>query len=82
MQALERQRLLLKKIEDAVGNAVTVVDMTDVASSMVVLGIMQMHTDKDMALAYLDRTYFKMAEIIEDEFDGYRRDLHQRREMH
>ena len=82
MQALERQRLLLRKIENAVGEAVTVADMTDVASSMVVLGIMQMHEDKDLALKYLDHTHRKMAEIIDMDFDSYQRDLRASQGLH
>lgn len=77
LQRLERQRALLKKIEESLGPT-QVVDVTDVASSLVVLGIMQMFNDKDMALKYLDTTYLKMADIIINDFDGFRRDMSKR----
>jgi hypothetical protein len=80
-QKLRRQQLLLRRIEDSVGR-VTVNDMTDVASSMVILGIMQMFETKQLALAYLDQTYARMAEIIEQDFDEYNAAYNKRMELH
>lgn len=80
-QKLRRQQLLLRKIEDSVGR-VTVNDMTDVASSMVILGIMQMFSSRDAALRYLGQTYLRMAEIIEQDFDEYHNAYDKRMELH
>jgi hypothetical protein len=70
---------LLRKIEDAV-HPVLVGDMTDVATEMVRIGIMQMFDSKQTALRYLDALYTRMAERIDDDFDDYKRnhkgDLH------
>ena len=80
LEALRRQNDLLKKIEQAAGD-VRVTDMTDVASSMVIMGIMQMWPTKEIALKYLDATYLKMASIIDADFDGFKREQ-RKREMH
>lgn len=55
--------------------------MTDVASSMVIMGIMQMWPTKEIALKYLDATYLKMAAIIDDDFEGFKREQ-RKKEMH
>jgi hypothetical protein len=68
---------LLSKIEDAVA-PVLVADMTDVASEMLRIGIMQMFDSKQVALRYLDATYIRMAEMIDDGFEQYKQDQKKR----
>lgn|SRR5678815_2053786 len=80
-KAKRRQRLLdlLQKVEDAVA-PVVVGDMTDVASEMLRLGIMQMFDSKSVALRYLDAVYLHMAESIDENFEQYNRE--RKRDLH
>lgn len=75
----ERLLALFSKIEDAV-SPVLVADMTDVAAEMLRLGIMQMFDNKQVALRYLDATYIRIAEMIDEGFDEYKRD--HKRDLH
>jgi len=54
--------------------------MTDVAAEMLRLGIMQMFDNKQVALRYLDATYIRIAEMIDEGFDEYKRD--HKRDLH
>jgi len=68
-----RQQLILKQIQDAV-DPVRVEDMTDIAASLMVLGIMQMWKDKETALRYLARCSIRMGDLIEQQFDTFKQD--------